>query len=423
MKQHILGFIIIIFSSYCYASGSYDYPFDNALIATVVGTPSEDFAKLPQNIQREEREVIVFPDREVNTFFPNKELHYSLVTQPHKAPLIFSIAGTGASHRSPKMRVIEKAFYQAGFHVISLPSPTYANFITTASSSQVPGHIIDDSEDLYRVMGLINAELESHIAISEFHLIGYSLGGAQAAFIAQIDDDKKQFNFKKTLMINPPVSLFNSVSQLDQLLEKNIPGGVENFVPYFNELMDEFTEMYTETDEVDFNDDFLYSIYQKRKQNIDLTRVASLIGLSFRLSSANMIFTSDIVTGGGYILPKHHQLEKTESTTKYFKKSMKMSFTDYFNDRFHPFFQAIEPSLTKDALKYRSSLNSIADYLRTAKHIAVVHNEDDIILAPGEINFFRETFKARAHIYPTGGHCGNFAYHDNVAYMVNYFQN
>jgi hypothetical protein len=72
---------------------------------------------------------------------------------------------------------------------------------------------------------------------------------------------------------------------------------------------------------------------------------------------------------------------------------------------------------------YDTSLNSIADYLRSAKKISVVHNEDDIILAPGEIDFFRDTFQSRAHIYPKGGHCGNMAYKDNVDYMINYFTN
>ena len=48
------------------------------------------------------------------------------------------IAGTGSSHRGAKMRMLEAAFYGAGFHVVSLSSPTYANFIITASSTRIP---------------------------------------------------------------------------------------------------------------------------------------------------------------------------------------------------------------------------------------------------------------------------------------------
>ena len=51
-----------------------------------------------------------------------------------------------------------------------------------------------------------------------------------------------------------------------------------------------------------------------------------------------------------------------------------------------------------------------------------MHNADDIILAPGEIEFFRQVFGNRAKIYPRGGHCGNMAYRDNVTYLVDYFK-
>jgi hypothetical protein len=50
-----------------------------------------------------------------------------------------------------------------------------------------------------------------------------------------------------------------------------------------------------------------------------------------------------------------------------------------------------------------------------------MHNADDVILEPGEIDFFRDVFGDRATIYPHGGHCGNMNYKDNVALMVGTF--
>ena len=64
------------------------------------------------------------------------------------------------------------------------------------------------------------------------------------------------------------------------------------------------------------------------------------------------------------------------------------------------------------------SLTQIADYLRSSEKITVMHNEDDIILETGEIDFFNEVFGDRATIYPYGGHCGNMNYRDNVAQML-----
>ncbi len=70
-------------------------------------------------------------------------------------------------------------------------------------------------------------------------MAGYSLGGAQSAFVAKLDEKENQFNFKKVLMINPPVSLFNSVVILDELLEENVPEewtGSMNFDGYIKKL-------------------------------------------------------------------------------------------------------------------------------------------------------------------------------------------
>ena len=424
MKRHLLTLasLTLLFSSLCGASSSYQYPITNPLAATVIGTPKEFSAVLPKDIPRKEMQVTVFPDRVVSKFIPRKTLNYTLVKQKQEAPLIFCIAGTGASQRSAKMLLLEKVFYQAGFNVVSLPSPTYANFIVTASSTQVPGHIVQDSEDLYRVMELIQKQIQGKVKVSEFYVTGYSLGGAQAAFVAKLDDERHTFNFKKVLMINPPVSLFSSVSILDKMLETNITGGMDYFPAFFDGIMADFTKTYVKLEKVDFNDDILYRIYEGKNEEIDPKRVSALIGLSFRLSSSNMIFTSDAMTNGGYILPKNHQLQRTESTTGYFKAAMRTSFSDYFHERFYPFFHEKQKDLTEEALIQATSLRSIADYLRATDKITVVHNEDDIILAPGEIDFFREVFGSRAHIYPTGGHCGNMAYKDNVAFMVDYFK-
>ena len=68
------------------------------------------------------------------------------------------------------------------------------------------------------------------------------------------------------------------------------------------------------------------------------------------------------------------------------------------------------------------SLKSIAPYLQQSEKIAMTTNDDDIILAPGEVDWLREVFGRRAKIWPTGGHCGNMEQKDFVAYMVDYFK-
>jgi hypothetical protein len=68
------------------------------------------------------------------------------------------------------------------------------------------------------------------------------------------------------------------------------------------------------------------------------------------------------------------------------------------------------------------SLKSIEGYLRNTQKIGLVTNEDDLILAPGEIDFFLQVFGSRAKLYPNGGHCGNMIYKENVDYMIGFFK-
>ena len=175
----------------------YDYPDLSPYAATVIGTPIALRADLPKDIPVEQRELTVFLDRELpDILWYGETMGYSLVAQEGPAPLIFVIAGTGASYNSAKMQVLQRAFFQAGFHVLSLSSPTHPDFIVSASSTGGPGHLLEDSQDLYRVMRLVKLEIENEIEITDFHLTGYSLGAAQAAFVAKLDEEQSDFHFK-----------------------------------------------------------------------------------------------------------------------------------------------------------------------------------------------------------------------------------
>lgn len=399
---------------------SYDFPFQDPFVATVVGTPEEYRADLPKKIPVKRRRIKIFEERVVpEVFWFNEELHYSYALQKRRAPLVFLIAGTGGSHNGSKNQMMARAFYQAGFHVVSLTSPSHPNFIVSASGTSVPGDAFRDAEDLYRVMERLWAVLSNRAEVTDFYVTGYSLGGFNAGFVAWLDEQRRVFKFRKALMINPPVRLYSSISLLDRMTQ-NIPGGEDNFNRFFDNLVRQFTEVFKRTDELNFDEDFLYRAYEIFRPADE--QLAALIGVSFRISSSNLVFTSDVMTNFGYIKPKNVYLTKYSSLSEYAKVSNRLGFTDFFHEFFYPFYKAQDPAITREGLINQMSLASIEDYLRTAEKIEVMHNQDDLILAPGEIDFFRKVFGKRAKIFPFGGHCGNIEHRDNVAHMVNVFQ-
>jgi len=411
------------------ATGSYDYPFDNRFIATVIGTPQELQAPGPalRDIPFQTLKLTVFPDREVpDVLFYSDQLKVGFAPQKQKAPLVVVIAGTGASHNTGKVKGLVRYLWQAGFHVLTIPSPTHPNFLITASTTMVPGDAEGDARDLYRVMQLAWEQVKGRVEVSEFYLTGYSLGAFQSAFVAKLDEQEKAFNFQKVLLINPPLSLFHSVSRLDKMLDENIPGGINNFNTYFEELIQAIADYYRNDVFVAFDEDLFYNIFKElRREGITPSgeKLPPLIGFAFRISSSNMIFCSDIMTHSNLIVSRDIKLSPLDSLDYYAPVVFRTPFVAYFDQLFVPYYQKRQPGLTRQQMIDAMSLKSIEGYLASATKIGLIHNADDVIMDPGEVDELARIFGNRAQIYPKGGHCGNMEYPDNVAFMTHFFEN
>jgi hypothetical protein len=412
---------LVLLPALCRAADEgYGYPFQGSYEATIMQTPPALKPELPKKIRVEELVLDVIPDlKKPDVFFYNEGLRCTFAYQKEKAPLVFVIAGTGGSHKAPRLMTLMKALYQAGFHVIILPSPTHPNFVISASHTHIPGDLTDDAADLYWAMEMAWLKVKDDIEVSDFYLTGFSLGGTQAAFVAKLDEERKSFNFRKVLMINPAVSLYNSIGQIEGLLDK-IPGGKDSIVTFFNTTMDKFTKFYHRGEFVALNDEFLFKAFQEKLLSTE--EEGGVIGTVFRTGSAGMIFASDVMTNGGYVVPKNRVLSNTESLTDYFWVAIHLSFFQYFDEYFLPYFQKKRPGLTREALIEAQSLKSIEGYLKSSRKFGVMTNENDFILKPGDLDYLRQLFGERAKIYPIGGHGGNFEYKDNLAYAVGFFK-
>lgn len=216
--------------------------------ATVIGYCQEVAAQLPHFVPTIEKEIEIRPIAEIpEVFWYNQKMKYSLVKQPEAAPLVFVIAGTGASYKSEKMLNLQKTLYQQGYHVISISSPTYSNFVINATDkNDITGYLAKDADTLYGVMESVLSQVkkEDGVTATSFSLTGYSLGGAHSAFVSKLDEERKAFNFEKVVLINPPVSLFNSVGVLDGYLDlkNNRPAVKAMFDRIFHQFADSYSE-------------------------------------------------------------------------------------------------------------------------------------------------------------------------------------
>lgn len=400
----------------------YDYTIVDPFAATVVGTPPAIAAKVPDAINKDQLQLTVFPDRDIpEIFWYADKLQFSLAYQVGPAPLVFLVPGTGAGPESVKSVYLQKALFQGGYHVISLASPAAPEFVVAASSTGIAGRPPDDARDLYRVMRLAYEQVKDRIEVEAFHLLGYSMGAWDAAFVAHLDAQQRDIGFDRVLLINPPVSLYTSAQALDRMLDENIPGGSANIGVFLGQLINQFAGLYAQSDQLNFTGNYLlYNLYTRLQPSDE--ELESLIGLAFRFTSANLAFTSDVMTNSGLIVPKNLELGPASSLTEYFEVAIRMTFIDYFDDLYYPYFKERDPTLTKQDLIDQASLESIHDFLARAEHVGLMTNKDDIILAPGQVEYLQELFGDRAQIWPTGGHMGNLGTRAVTAYVVDYFR-
>ncbi|MEN6464789.1 MAG: alpha/beta hydrolase [Syntrophaceae bacterium] len=401
------------------ASG-YGYRIAGSYDATILGTPEDLKLPGPERIDVRPLVLDILPGlKRPDVFYYDEGLHCMFARQKGKAPLVFLIAGTGANDRSNKVIAMMRALYKSGFHVITLPSPSHPNFIISASRSHVPGDLAEEAVDLYRVMEIAWKKVRKDVDVSEFHLSGYSLGGTHAAFVAKLDEERRVFNFRKVLMLNPAVNLYNSIVKLEDLLDR-IPGGRRKIGAWLNLMMARLTDYYRTGDFTEINTEFLYTAYKAGLFTEDES--GGLIGVSFRISLAGLIFASDVMTRGGYVVPKNRELTGSDPLGDYFLVCFHLSFLDYFDEYFYPYMRKKRPGMSREALIESLGLPSIEGYLRSSPKIGVVTNENDFILDRGEIDYLRRLFGDRAVIYPRGGHLGNLEYRDNMVEFINFFK-
>lgn len=403
---------------------SYGYPLTNPFEATIATTPPELQPQLPADadIDQENYRIKLRPEREFelpDNFWPVTKMGYSLAEQKGEAPLIFIIAGTGMPYNSSTAEYLKKLFYGAGYHVVQLSSPTSYDFMSAASRSATPGLTGEDADDLYRAMQAVRAQ-HPRLQVSAFNLVGYSLGALQAAFVSQLDETRRSFNFKRVLMLNPPVNLYTSTGNLDRLVQTQVEG-INNSTTFYETVLAKLTRYFQAKGYVDLNDAMLFD-FQRSKEQLSDEQMAMLIGTVFRFAAADIAFTSDLINRRGVITPARYPINDSTSLTPFFKRALQCNFDCYISEQLIPMWRARDDGGSITQMIDQISLYAVEDYLKNSSKIAVMHNADDFILGPGDLGFLRRTLGDRLTVYPFGGHCGNLNYRVNSDAMLEFFR-
>jgi ABC-type transporter lipoprotein component MlaA len=387
-----------------------------ALRATVFGTAPQDRAPVPQAVPLREMNIAMpwaLPIPEV--FWFDRKLRAWFSAQDHPAPLAVVISGTGSDGNTANIAVLRAALYGAGYHVLTLPSPTFPGFIVAASSTGVAGDLRQDSRDLYAVMQQIIAHLPRRIRITDIDVLGYSLGAANAAVMKSIAATEGKLKIHRVVMINPPVGLFASIDRLDKLFAASIGPGDEGIEKLYRTLYAGLANYYRASQKVQIGTDVLAAAGSVLKSDADFS---AAIALTFRIALINVFFAGDMYARTGVVVdPKH--LPRVGDPLEGIARTLRdKPFSDYFWQVFAPYYLARRPDATPETLLADSRLDIIAESLRNDPDYYAQTNSDDVILDKPELAWLQATLGERIAVYDHGGHLGNLGERRQIADML-----
>jgi len=410
---------VVLFLILSLTAFSYNFPIDDPYSATIIGSATMMTPGVSENIPLKVYEIQIKDKKEIpDVFWYASKFKFSFSKQKNKkAPLIFVLAGTGSDYSAIRVKFMQRIFHDAGYHTIAISSQMSQQFMISASTNAIPGMLIRDNEDIYKAMKLAYNKIKDQVDVTDFYIMGYSLGGANAAVLSYIDEKEKAFNFKRVFMVNPPVELYDSAVKLDKYLDDYTGGKSAGIERLLNTTLARVKGGLT-SEYANIGADTIYEIV--KGDILSETEKKAYIGLAFRLTSTDLNFISDFITKSHIYTKNPEKVDKFTNMKEYFKAVNFATFEDYVNKIGFPYYKKYNKDFTIEDLKREASLRVIEDYLRTSPKIAAVTNTDELILNEKDIDYLKDIFKDRLIIYPKGGHCGNMFYKENVDVMLKF---
>ena len=321
------------------------------------------------------------------------DLLYKLWIQEKKSPLVIILPGMGSHFQGMGLNAMAQVYYDAGCSVVIISSAMNWEFYMAASRSKAPGYIPTDVEDIYSALSKIVTKVKSNYPkrVKSVHLVGYSLGGLHTLFLAERESrSKKKIGFKSYLSIHPPVDPYTSMYIIDKFFkrgsdwsEKEMKLKIERSVAGYLKLID--------------------GGLSESKVKILKEEGEVLIAYAYRSSLRELLMAICKVGNDMGIIKEKYGFIKGAL----YKELNRYSFAKYA-DLFVK--KAVSErsgrALSMKEMAANSNLHSIAEFLKKADNISLIHSLDDFLINKNDVIWFSRVFGERAYFLRYGGHLG-----------------
>jgi pimeloyl-ACP methyl ester carboxylesterase len=265
-------------------------------------------------------------------------------------------------------------------------------------------------------MQQIIAHLPRKVQITEINVLGYSLGGANAAIVKSIDATEAKLKIHRAVMIDPPVSLFSSIGRLDKLFAISIGSDDDALDRLYRRLYAELANLYRASARLQMDENFILGgAATVLKTDAEFS---AAIALSFRVDLVNVFFAGDLYAGTGVVVDPKHPPKVGDSLEETQRILRNKPFSEYFTKVFAPYYLQRRPNSTAASLIADNRLDIIGDALRNDCDYYVQTNSDDVILDKQELAWLQDTLGSRIVVYDHGGHLGNVGERQQVSDML-----
>lgn len=395
---------------------SYHYPYVDPYLATTTIAIMKGREERSGDETIRDLEVALLPRRNAVPLFEGKgKLHFRLYRSKGQAPLIIIVPGLGSSAYEGSASFIAESLVAGGFHVLVMPDPLNWNFALAASRSGFPGHHAADAIDMYRAMqaALHYVTDEAGVSVGKVGLMGFSEGALCAAYVDKLDAEEGELDFVTTLLINPPVDPLSAIRKIDEMarvgatLTPEQRSRVQSFA--FGTGIRALKQDY---------DDPEYFAGWDQRLRMSNAQIRYLIGASLYSSIGDTMYAIEQAQRPGVLKTPVSEGYRTARL----EEARSIGVLGYLERFLLPHLRLGDPSLTMESLNDTTSLRAIGLALAQSRRVYLMHNRDDILLNPGDIEYLQRTFRDRATIYPRGGHLGNLWYPSNKRDIVLHFQ-
>ncbi len=304
-----------------------------------------------------------------------------------KEKLAVLIPGIGGTCTADNITAFAEKFHNAGYKVITLDNTFHWRFISADSPCRLPGYLPDDARRVRDVICAAIQDLKDDEKLKDPEIVisGYSLGGILTLKLAEMEEkDPKIGNTVRFVAVNPPVSLFYAMQQIDKL--NTVSAGWTK-----SEVRDRMVKTAGK----------LLALRAGFFPRMNKESAAFTVGLALKASMRDLLFAAHREQPLKDI-PEASWGSRHEA----YAAIDKLTMNDYAFKYLVPSWEGKTPEEVIQA----GSLHSMENTLRNSKKIRILHTWNDFLVNDRDRLWLGKIMGDRITWFTEGGHLGQF-YH------------